>query len=123
MSGVTGTGQGGPTLRFIAVRGFFFSRLISEGCAEMGQGGPAMRDVVWMGLSLFIGSEGGSYRMERPVIRAGFAPAEDPRLSTAHAEICSKCPPNRSDSIPSLISSLLSEPRFEEKVGWHFLCA
>ena len=26
-------------------------------------------------------------------------------------------------SFPSLISSLLSEPRFEEKVGWHFFCA
>jgi hypothetical protein len=29
-------------------------------------------------------SKGTSYRMERPVFRAGFAPAEDPSLFTAH---------------------------------------
>ena len=46
---------------------------------------------------------GASYRMERPVIRAGLAPAEDPSLFTAHcygkANSCA-APRSPSDHLP-----------------------
>ena len=50
------------------------------------------------------------YRLERPSCRAGFAPAEDPNLSTAHAKMCSKggLSSRKTASMRGCITALLS---------------